>query len=222
MVTATLEQSGSRDSTLDFVQDIRWRPGIGDPTTLGWLTVVAYFATALLAGWVGLRARSYFPSERRSRNRLLWLGVAACLIALGFNKQLDLQSLFTDIGRTFSHRQGWYDQRRSVQKLFALGLGALGFTLFLVMAWKLRRSLRTHWLLLFGACFLLSFLLVRAVSFHHFDRFLNLRLFGWRMNWILELTGIACIALQGIMTTVRARQLVPGIAPTAISRETRE
>jgi hypothetical protein len=32
--------------------------------------------------------------------------------------------------------------------------------------------------------------LIRAASFHHFDRIINQKFLGFRWNWILEMSGI--------------------------------
>jgi hypothetical protein len=183
---------------VDFLLDIQWRPQIGDPSFVGWLTTFAYVATALLAGWIVLRSAAYFPDEERTGSRRLWMGFVLLMILLGFNKQLDLQSLFTEFGQILAHQQGWYDERRSFQVWFVLGLATLGLLAFLALAWRGRRQLRSRLLLLFGVALLLTFILVRAATFHHFDRFLQTPLVGWRANWVLELSGIACIALQAI------------------------
>ena len=46
--------------------------------------------------------------------------------------------------------------------------------------------------------FLLTFIVVRAISFHHFDLFLKARVGGLKMNWVLELGGIALVALAAL------------------------
>jgi hypothetical protein len=46
-----------------------------------------------------------------------------------------------------------------------------------------------------GLFFLLSFIIVRACSFHHFDEVLGFRFFELKMNWLLELPGIYLIFL---------------------------
>jgi hypothetical protein len=43
--------------------------------------------------------------------------------------------------------------------------------------------------------FLLTFIVVRAISFHHFDMFISTRVLGVRMNWVLELTGVFLVSL---------------------------
>jgi hypothetical protein len=37
---------------------------------------------------------------------------------------------------------------------------------------------------------IIGYVLIRAASFHHFDRFINQKFLGFRWNWILEMSGI--------------------------------
>src|ERR1041384_5677187 len=53
-----------------FTDGDRWRPGIGDPTFIGWFTVVAYFATAYLC-W-----RAAGNSQYQRKIRWFWNGLA--------------------------------------------------------------------------------------------------------------------------------------------------
>jgi len=39
------------------------------------------------------------------------------------------------------------------------------------------------------------YLIVRATSCHPVDLMLHMEIGGWRLRWILELGGVACIAL---------------------------
>jgi hypothetical protein len=52
-----------------------------------------------------------------------------------------------------------------------------------------------HKLLAAGSLFLLTFIVVRAISFHHVDEFLRTKILGFKMNWALELTGIFLVSL---------------------------
>jgi hypothetical protein len=163
----------------------RWSPGLGDPSVMGWVTVAVYLLAAAMTGRVARAARAEGGAWR------LWAALALVLLALGVNKQLDLQSLFTQVGRDLAMAQGWYAQRRWVQGGFIalLGLGALA------VAWWLRRELRepAQRLAGLGLCVLLAFVVMRAASFHHMDELINLRLGGVRMNWVLELSGLFII-----------------------------
>jgi hypothetical protein len=193
-------QFGPLHETMDLLlASIRWRPGIGDPSFMGWFTVFAYACGAVLA----LVANQSDPpgenvQQRRIRKRL-WLAVAFVMLCLCFNKQLDLQSLFTDIARVIATEQGWYAERRGVQKLFILLVfaGAAAFGGWLM--WRFQAFWRSHKVLLAGLLFLLTFIVVRAVSFHHVDVFLGRRVFGFKMNWALELTGIGLVCVAAIM-----------------------
>jgi hypothetical protein len=182
---------------MDFIRHMRWHPEIGDPSLMGWLTVAAYGLAALTAAAAARRAGRAPGLAKGSRG--MWLLIAALMTLLCINKQLDLQSLFTDIGRVFSHKQGWYEHRREFQKWFVLcvlGLSSLGTLTFII---RFRRFWQTHCLLAAGLMFLLTFIAVRAVSFHHFDVFLRSGVAGVRMNWFLELSGIGLIWLAAII-----------------------
>ncbi len=172
---------------MDLLLRIKWRPEIGDPSLMGWFTVAAYLFAALLA-W---RAAKTARATRRNR---IWLGVAVLMAALCINKQFDLQSLFTDLGREVANAGGWYGKRRSVQKWFVLGVVAGSGVFGCWFAWRFREFLTHHKLLSVGLLFLLTFIVVRAISFHHFDVFLKDDIAGVKMNWLLELSGIALIA----------------------------
>lgn len=163
----------------------RWTPGLGDPSVMGWVTVAVY----LLAAWFTWRVARQARAEGGSWR--LWATLALVLLALGINKQLDLQSLFTQVGRDLALAQGWYQERRLVQGAFigALAMGALA------LGWWLRTELRepAQRLAGLGLCVLLAFVVMRAASFHHMDQLINFSLAGVRMNWVLELSGLVII-----------------------------
>lgn len=166
-----------------------WKPGIGDPTFLGWLTVAAYLAGGLICWRAARKAR---PIDGNAC--LFWLAFTALMVLLGINKQLDLQSLFTAVLKQFAKSTGWYEDRRIFQGIFIVVIAFFGLA-FAVLAWVwTSRTLPQHRLALVGGIFLLSFIVVRAASFHHFDEFLGASLAFLRMNHLLELGGIACIA----------------------------
>ena len=109
-----------------------WHLGIGDPTAVGWLTVAAYFFAAFLSWKAAGRARAPggWPPQA-----VFWVGLAALLVMLGINKQLDLQTWFTLAAKRAAQSQGWYENRRIVQFLFILALGA-GSLFAVYLAWR--------------------------------------------------------------------------------------
>jgi hypothetical protein len=177
---------------LAFTNGDVWRPGIGDPTVMGWLTVVAYFAVAALCIRCAIKAP---PEPRRRGTVVFWGGLGALLLLLGVNKQLDLQTWLTLTARRIAIAQGWYENRRPVQMLFVVLVGLAGAAGFAFM-WRLVRAhSRKLWLSLLGFVLLLVFVIMRAASFHHMDAVINFRFAGLRMNWVLELGAIGLIAL---------------------------
>jgi hypothetical protein len=172
---------------MDLLLKIRWRPVIGDPSPMGWLTVAAYALAAFLAWRVW--------SQNRERNRA-WLGVTVLMALLCLNKQMDLQSLVTDLGREVARLFDQYENRRTFQKIFIVAVLAIVAVFGPLFAWKYRRFVAGHKLLTAGVGFLLTFIVIRAISIHHFDEFLKTsRAGGVKMNWVLELTGIGLVAL---------------------------
>ena len=179
----------------------RWMPGIGDPTVMGWVTVAAYVLAAFLS------VRCAHLEQRSQAHRLFWWFLACVLAVLGLNKQLDLQTLLTQIGRDLAVAQGWYEERRKVQFVFIALLAAFGLGAQMVLF----RAVRTlgsevRWAVA-GLVFLMIFIIARATSFHHVDLMLHMEIGGWRLNWILELGGIACITLA-VLRRLRALSIL--------------
>jgi len=179
---------------LAAIEGGRWKPGIGDPTAMGWITVAAYLVSAACC----LRAAWREPSAdgtRRDRPSLLWLVLAILLVMLGINKQLDLQSLLTEIGRDVFRSRGLYDQRHDFQVGFIVVVASVSAALLTAFLWAARRTMQARWPALVGMTLILAFVVIRAASFHHVDVFLAARL-GWmKWNWILELGGIVTVGL---------------------------
>lgn len=175
----------------------RWTPGIGDPGVLGWFTVIAYLCAAAVCGVVAWRYRG--TDHRRGRlDVLFWGALTAMTLALGINKQLDLQSLLTQVLRDAAHEEGWFEARRTLQAAFIFAVGAAG-AMLAGMAWwwlpVLRRNMRVA---LVGLIFVYTYVLVRAASFHHVDLFINRTIVDVKWNGIMEIGGIAIILLGAV------------------------
>lgn len=170
----------------------QWRPQIGDPSFMGWFTVGSYFACAILAAIIVLMSRTI---DRTFFS--FWSMICLLMILLGINKQLDLQSLFTEVGRQIARSQGWMDYRRTVQFWVISAFGTTVIVALLLFVITMRDLFRRFKLVFIGLFFLLSFIIIRAFSFHHFDEMLGFKFLGLKMNWLLELTGIYLILIAG-------------------------
>ena len=176
---------------LAFTDGDVWRLGIGDPTVMGWLTVAAYFAAALLCLREAVAAgRTHGAQEKM----LFWGTLTMLLVVLGFNKQLDFQTLLTLTGRRIAIAQGWYENRRVAQLAFVAVVAVAGILSIMVMRHLVQKHSDLR-LPLVGFIVLLVFVVTRAASFHHIDQLINFRLGAVRMNWVLELGAIALVAL---------------------------
>ena len=133
-----------------------------------------------------------------------WFALCGVLVFLGFNKQLDLQSCFTQVGRDMAHSEGWYEGRRTVQAIFVLVMALGGLLIIVASYWYIHAVWRRYHIAFFGIVYLVTFVIIRAASFHHMDIFLQSTFAGIAFNHILELGGILFI---GYAAWNAARQL---------------
>lgn len=99
-------------------------PWGGDPTVVGWLTVLVYLAAAFLAFRVSQKLGALAGPSSEGR---FYLVVSLLAVLLGVNKQADFQTTLTDAARALLAGSDFYEQRRIVQgvaTLVALGVGA--------------------------------------------------------------------------------------------------
>lgn len=175
--------------TIAATEDGHWHAGIGDATVFGWITV-AFYLLAVARCIVKANA-----SKKFGGNYQFWLYLGVFLLLLGINKQLDLQSWFTEVLKNAAQNHGWYEHRRPVQVAFivVLGVGMLmtliAFRLFLANTW---RNYKLAWV---GIILLCTFILIRAASFHHVDILINTEILGLRLNVLLEIGAIILIIL---------------------------
>jgi len=178
----------------------RWTLGIGDPTFVGWLTVAAYLATAWLCWVAARRARGlgdpYVVPD--AKTGWVWLGLVVLCAALGVNKQLDLQSFVTQVGKDLARSQGWYENRRIVQASFVAAIAAAAASAGAIGLYWLRDRLAQVWPAIVGAVLLTGFVVIRAASFHHVDWLLYRATGAIELNWIFELGGLACISWAAV------------------------
>ena len=175
-------------------------PTMTDPATRAWIILAAYGCCALLALAAGRSAAS-------TRDRRFWYSTAAVLLLLGLNKQLDMQTMLTDVARSVAKEGGWYDSGESCRARFllVLGLGAAAAAAMLTL-W-LRSASRAVKIATTGLLLLMGFVLLRAASFHHIDAWVTVDLGGLRSGWWLELAGIALIGASAAAQRVLVSEM---------------
>ncbi len=185
----------------------------GDPTIAGWAIVVSYVAAitacvwALRVAWIGAKMAADYPGEeRRAAERaaayrasfLFWALLALLFVFLGLNKQIDLQTWLTDVGRRLAQAQGWYEQRARVQTIFVGAVAVCGLWVLAFLLDRTREFLPRHALAFGGLVLLACFAILRTSSFHDVDRVLGWGVLGLRLSWMLELLGITCVGLCAV------------------------
>lgn len=159
-----------------------------DAGTLPWLAVTGYLVAAGLC-WLQRGSAS------ESRERLFWLLSAFFMLGLGINKQLDLQTALTELGRQLSIREGWYGERRAFQREIILAALVVAPITGITLAWLVRGLRASVFVALLGLCVLGAFVMVRAASFHHVDVAMRMPVFGLKLHTVLELAGIAVVIM---------------------------
>lgn len=186
--------------------DGHWHAGIGDPSLFGWVTVGFY----LLASYLSFR--QYRRLKQVDLSAVFWLGLAGLLFLLAINKQLDLQTFFTEVMREHALSHGWYENRRGLQVGFItlLAVGFLAVLLWLRVA--LARSWQQYRLAWLGIVLLSTFILMRAASFHHFDRFIGAELLGIKWNVILEIGALLILIVAALKRPAESVGITKGTA----------
>ncbi|MDX2021240.1 MAG: hypothetical protein SF187_13450 [Deltaproteobacteria bacterium] len=171
-----------------------WTPGIGDPSVAGWVTVFAYAAAAYLCGRAYRRSKHARTPPAQHHVHRAWAALTFGMLALGINKQLDLQTALTEAGRALALQQGWFEGRRVVQAAFVLIVAIVALVMAAWLWLQTRHGTPPLRRAFVGAVALGAFVVIRAASFHHVDLLLGHAFVGLRLNVLLELAGIAWVA----------------------------
>lgn len=183
---------------LSIIENGKWSFGIGDPTIIGWLIVAAYITAAVLCGRCAYLARK----DQQRKYLTFWLTITIILALLAVNKQLDLQTLVTDIARKMAKQQGWYEHRRGFQMWVTSIIAAVGICLIAMAVWIMRNYKSTR-MTFIGLTLLLAFIVTRAAPLHYIDKILTIKLANLKLRYLLELAAIACIAISAVISAKR-------------------
>ena len=162
-----------------------WQPKIGDPSFVGWFTVLSYYLCAGLSLAYVLKGKDW--PVRRFR-----IFITVVVLVLGISKHVNLPGAITEIGRLIAYQMGGYEARRSIQ-------GVMVFVVALGLLLIIRRSASREAFLavrergapeIICLSYLCGLAILRAISLHQVGALLSAEVFGVRVNWIVELAGI--------------------------------
>jgi len=139
--------------------------------------------------------RSADAEGKSSAERRFWISAFCIFMLLGLNKQLDLQSLLTELGRAAAKAQNWYEERQRYRSAFVAVMALAGALVLSSSLWLLRRSPPPVKFALLGLTVTFAFVLARAATFHHLDSWTGPRVLGPAWNRVFELAGIVIVAM---------------------------
>ena len=143
-------------------------------------------------------AKRVEAAAREALAPAFWASAGALFVILAISREVDLASHIAGIGRSVFRTEGWYPDRRPLQKLVILAVLGIGGVATLVGAALLVAHGRSQLAFGFVAMMALGvFLVVRAISWHDIDGVLyRSSIESVQVNAIAELavTGIAGLA----------------------------
>ncbi|MFN0144949.1 MAG: hypothetical protein ACKVT1_00445 [Dehalococcoidia bacterium] len=174
--------------------------------------VALYFVAACCC--VVAAGRNSAPGTPRPPAVYAWWTFAAGLVLLGLLRELDGGAWITDRLREAARTEGWYRERRPVQRDLILELtvaAAFGLISLVAFSRGWLRSVMPAFVVFSG---LYWFAAVRLVSLHSVDALLYNRTFeGLRLVTVVELAGTLTLSLLALRVTPRrplASQAAPG------------
>lgn len=177
-----------------------WRSSIAHADIADWVIVAAYVIAASLS------ARAARHAEAGSRDSMFWRIIAMLLVLLGINELLDLQTLLTVVGREHAKANGWYEDRRWVQYVFVLALGAAAVLAGVALLRLIGRTHASVRLALAGLILIGLFVLLRAASFHHLNEILGRGAPEFSWGSVQEAAGILIVAIAAELYARRDKE----------------
>lgn len=174
----------------------RWLHNIGDPGLAAWGIVALYALAAGLALRAGLRAG---PRDERA----FWQIAAALLAVYAVNKELDLQTLLTGLGRCLSRAEGWHDRRWIIQLAVTALLGAVFVGAVTLAALRMKDLMSRTGIAAAGLVLVCGYAVARAVIINHVDGLAGLNFEALRLSWLFEVPGALLVIAGATLDTIR-------------------
>lgn len=167
-----------------------WLSKSGDTTMWSWIITVMYVLAIILSFYL---ARTIKAENDR---HFLWVWLSVFLLAMGLNKQLDVQILISMTGKYLAWNLNIYQYGRLLQKILALGI-LLGTAAFAILIFQKTRSiLHKEKLSLTGFAILILFTLIRVGSISHIGIAIYLQYYVISRIHGLEFLGLLVITIS--------------------------
>jgi len=186
--------------------------GVGDSNALAWI-IVALYAVAATVAFQAARCEHVAASKDATASRSaardhrtlarLWLMLGVSMLALGANKQLDIQSLLIQIARDRALRDGWYEGRGQYRTESILLGAVVALAVAATLLLQFRRVIRYVPFAVAGAAVLALFIAIRATKVDDSDSGSTSR------HVALELLGICLVSVDGVRLRRKQRTASP-------------
>jgi len=175
-----------------------WQAAFDDTAVLGLLITVLYFLAFAISVAVVLAHKALFARKRRVQ-RLFWWFIAAAMLFMAINKQLDLQTIFFSLAKSIFIALDLYDVRRGYQLLFALGFVLVVAFLLVSTFIRLLPVIKKHILAIFGLLFLGIYIVVRIFAVNRLGQAIDPLSQGIPVEYLFEFGGVFLIILNAII-----------------------
>lgn len=136
--------------------------------------------------------------RRHPKSWKAWAWIAGLMLVLTINKQLDLQVQLTNWLRWLTRRDGWYENRRTLQAAATIGLAGLSVAGTFLTASRIRRCPASEIAAWAGLGIYCIFILLRVASLHHVDTLLHEEALNVRLFRLIEPLGPAIVLTAAI------------------------
>jgi len=137
-----------------------WLSKSGDDTFWSWVITLIYLLTIILSLY-------YVHNIKTEKTKhFLWISISIFLMALGINKQLDIQILVEMVGRFIAKNLGLLQHRYFIHFIFAFSLFVIMIAISIFVLIRIRTIIGQSLIALSGVTLLTLFVFIRAGSIY--------------------------------------------------------
>ncbi len=156
-------------------------------------SICASIAYLLTAGICFRAARTV------SGGRSLWLMITSILLILAIDRMIGIHNWISNAARQVARQEGYYENRYPIQKAI---IATVLFCGLFAGAFVFRLLRRRNWQQKVGVAGMIAVLcvaLVRVVSYHRLDDYVEMHVLGVQLVFWLEYAAIIPVALAGFL-----------------------
>jgi hypothetical protein len=159
------------------------------------LLCVGYLFNAVAWFLLASRFNKAVPDDKIIISRILSLSITIVLVLMVINRIFDLDIRWVEAYRELAKTHGWYGQRYMIQIFSIAFIAVVGTIFFISSKFGTSNGLLRYQHIFRGTILLMTFIVIRAISYHVVDQILNLQIKKYQISSILELGFVYLIGL---------------------------